>query len=215
MENTINQFLANSDDKGYHYDYGYGRDYGYGAGNGNGDSGGNGRGYGDGYGNGYRYGVISRIKNINGATVFYIDGLPTIIEKSRGNVAKGYIIKGDLTLSPCYIVKNDNVFAHGKTLNGAKQELKAKIFENLDKDETIEKFVSCHKKGVKYPAMDFFEWHHYLTGSCEFGRKSFAENHGIDLVNDKFTVDEFIELTKNDYGSDIINKLKDGWNQDV
>jgi hypothetical protein len=59
----------------------------------------------------------------------------------------------------------------------------------------------------KYSAMEFFNWHNRLTGSCEMGRKSFAKNNDIDLENDKFTVFEFIEKTKNDYGRDVIRQL--------
>ena len=55
--------------------------------------------------------------------------------------------------------------------------------------------------------MKFFEWHNKLTGSCEMGRKSFAKNHDIDLNKDEFTVEEFIELTKNDFGRKVIEQL--------
>jgi hypothetical protein len=41
------------------------------------------------------------------------------------------------------------------------------------------------------------------------GRKSFAKNHGINIDKDKFTVQEFIEITKNDFGGKIIQKLEE------
>lgn len=56
-------------------------------------------------------------------------------------------------------------------------------------------------------AVVFFEWHNILTGSCEYGRKSFIESNGIDIENDSFTIQEFINLTKNSYGSEIIKQL--------
>lgn len=40
------------------------------------------------------------------------------------------------------------------------------------------------------------------------GRKSFAKNHGINIDTDKFTVQEFIKITENDYGGTIIKQLK-------
>lgn len=43
--------------------------------------------------------------------------------------------------------------------------------------------------------------------SCEMGRKSFAVTHGIDLDNDYMTVQEFIELTKDSFGGQVIRKL--------
>lgn len=49
-----------------------------------------------------------------------------------------------------------------------------------------------------------------MTGSCDFGRKQFLKEHNIDL-DDEFTVDEFIEKTIHDYGSEVIQKLQDKW----
>ena len=43
------------------------------------------------------------------------------------------------------------------------------------------------------------------------GRNAFVKNHDINL-NDVFTVDEFIALCINDYGGEIIGKLKERWN---
>lgn len=40
------------------------------------------------------------------------------------------------------------------------------------------------------------------------GRTAFVRNRGIDL-DKTYTVDEFIELTENDYGSEIIKNLKE------
>ena len=45
------------------------------------------------------------------------------------------------------------------------------------------------------------------------GRESFVKNHDLNM-EDEFTVDEFIELTENDYGSEIIKKLKEVWNNE-
>ena len=50
--------------------------------------------------------------------------------------------------------------------------------------------------------------HHYLTGSCEMGREAFVKRHGIDL-DKTYTVEEFIELTEDDYGGEIIKNLKE------
>lgn len=41
------------------------------------------------------------------------------------------------------------------------------------------------------------------------GRKSFAKNHGIDLGTAEFTVEEFIELTQDDYKGWVIKELKE------
>ena len=40
------------------------------------------------------------------------------------------------------------------------------------------------------------------------GRNNFVRNGGYDLENDTFTVQEFIGITKNAYGGDIIRQLE-------
>lgn len=68
-------------------------------------------------------------------------------------------------------------------------------------------FVKEFKSKGLYPAKLFFDWHNILTGSCEYGRKDFCRVNNIDIENDMMTVKEFLSLTKNAYGRDIIEKL--------
>ena len=138
-----------------------------------------------------------------------IDGIATIIRCVYGNYAKAYILQGDLTLKSCYVAKNGNTFAHGETLAEAVRALNDKLFDDMDEDERIAAFWECHENGVKYPAMDLYDWHHKLTGSCEMGLRNFAAERGIDLDKDEFTVDEFINLCHNSYGGEVISKLKE------
>lgn len=191
---------------GYGYGAGYGDGSGSGAGSGYGSGDGDGAGYGDGYGDG--------IKMFDGKAVYQVDGIPTIIDKVMLSLAKGYILNNDFTLTPCRIAKENGYFAHGKTCKEAQEALQAKIFENMDTEQTIDKFIETFKKGEKYPGHMFYEWHHYLTGSCKMGRDSFVHNHGINL-DDMYTVDEFMELCKNDYGCEIFQQLSDRWNNGI
>ena len=138
--------------------------------------------------------------------------MQTIITHIKDSTAKGFILESDFTLNPCFVVKGNGYFAHGKTLREATEALRAKIFENIDSEEAIEKFIEQFKKGEKYAGTDFFEWHHYLTGSCLMGRESFVRNHGLSL-EEKYTVDEFISICENDYGSAVIKQLKERWNE--
>ena len=89
--------------------------------------------------------------------------------------------------------------------------MQEKIFENMDTEEVIERFLSIFEKEKKYPTEDFYEWHHYLTGSCEMGRRSFMRDRNITF-DDMYTVDEFIALCENSYGSKTIKELKERWN---
>ena len=175
--------------------YGYGSGYGYGYGDGSGSNYGDGSGYG--------------LKTFGGKDVFYIDGIRTIINRINGNVAYGAIIAADLSLNKCFVVKQDGKFAHGDTLKNAMSALADKLFEGMPTEKRIERFWSEFKLGKKYPAQLFFDWHHRLTGSCEMGRRQFAEERGIDVETAKYTPEEFIELTENAYNGQIIRRLKE------
>ena len=197
LETKIKNFLSlgsgsgdgSGDGSGYGYAYGDG--YGYGDGNGNGS------------GSGYGYGV----KEVNGDTVYIVDGVPTIIKSVRDNIAQGFILQRDLTRKPCYIVKEQCVFAHGDTLHDAFTALQEKLYDDSTEEERIEAFRKKFPEyDTPYPNRDLFAYHHVLTGSCRMGRESFCQNKGIDL-NGTTTVREFIELTKGSYGSEIICKL--------
>ena len=187
------------------YGYGYGDGSGYGYGDGYGYGYGDGYGYGSGYGDGDGYGLLS----FNGQQVYYIDNVPTVIERVCGNLAKGFTIDTDLTTTDCYIAKHENLFAHGATLKEAESALAEKIFDNMDVDEKIDVFMEEFDLNNKYPAKMFYEWHHKLTGSCEFGRNQFIKNRGIDIENGMYTVQEFIDITKGDYGGQIIEQLEE------
>ena len=189
------------------YGYGYGSGYGYGCGSGSGSGYGCGDGSGYGSGSGSGSGCGDGIKSFNGEPVYRIDGVNTLIRSMRGNTAHGAIVNNDLTITPCYIVKQGNVFAHGETLREAMESLRDKLFEDMPEDERIAMFLSetDHKK--PYPTQYFYDWHHRLTGSCDMGRKQFAYDHGVDLEHGMMTLAEFLELTKDAYGGDVIRKV--------
>ena len=193
LENKIKKFLA--------------IDVGYGYGDGYGDGDGDGSGYGDGDGSGYGSGYGSGIKVFNGDKVYLVDNILTIFISIRGNVAKGYILQSDLQLKPCFIVKENNKFAHGDTLRDAFNSLKEKLYDDSTEEERIEAFKKKFPEyDVKYDNGDLFTYHHVLTGSCRMGRESFVSDRGLSL-DGKTSIREFVELTKNAYGGDIIKKL--------
>ena len=177
---------------------------GYGSGSGSGD----GSGYGSGYGSGDGSGDGSGIKSVNHHSIFFVDGIPTVFYKIRGNIAKCGILQEDLSFEPCFVVKGSNLFAHGRTLREAQEALQEKLFEDMPEDERIRLFVESHEDGKAYPNQDFFEWHNKLTGSCLMGREQFAREHEVDLEA-SMTVREFIQLTENAYGGSAIRKLKE------
>lgn len=193
---------------------GYG--YGYGSGRGSGD--GSGYGYGLGRGYGYGLGRVSGYDSDDGSgdgiqavskrPVYQIDGVPTILNHIHGNIAEGFILQSDLTLTPCYVVKENGKFVHGATLREAFDGLQEKPYDDRTEEERLaafgEHFPDFDKK---YPAKALFAWHHVLTGSCKAGREAFCRDRGIDLDKDRYTVYEFILQTKDSYGGHIIQRL--------
>ena len=188
---------GDGDGSGDGYGYGDGDGYGYGDGYGSGD----GYGYGDGDGSGDGYGI----KKYDGEDVHMIDGMQTIITAVHGNIAKGNILQGDLTLTPCFVAKVDGFFAHGETARAAVESARDKAFEDMPQEKRIAAFLDEIKPNTAYPVITLYDWHHRLTGSCEAGRKAFAKDHGIDL-SACMTREAFFELTKDAYGGSVIRE---------
>ena len=183
--------------------YGYGSGDGDGYGDGSGYGSGDGDGYGSGYGDGYGYG--DGVKEFNGRKVYDIDSVQTLIYAVKGDAARGAVLRNDMTLRDCWIAKRGNFFAHGDTLHEAVEAVEAKWRENRPLDDRIAEFMKTH------PALDeeygdLFEWHHVLTGSCDFGRRQWCEEHGYKPT-DSITLRAFFEQTKNDYGRDVIRQV--------
>lgn len=185
---------SSSDGSGSGYGYGYGE------------------GYGSGYGYGYGCGYGSGIKRINNCDIYMIDDMQTIITKIKNNIAKGFILNSDLTLTPCYVIKRDNLFAHGKTLKEAREALQEKIFKNLNIEERIDLFLNEFSLNKRYSGHKFYNWHNKLTGSCKMGRDAFVKDNDIDL-DKTFTVSEFITIVERSYGDNIIKQLKEKINE--
>lgn len=238
LETRLKTFLSTTsvfvDGNGYGFgggsgggcSYGGGSGAGYGSGGGDGYSNGSGNGFGNGYGcgdggcygDGYGCGVGGcggsysgkGVNELNGENVHLVDGIQTIIKSVHGNIAQGFILKSDLTLQHCYIVKEQNYFAHGDTLHDAFTSLQEKlerIYDESTEEERIEAFVKKFPNyDTPYSNRDLFDYHNVLTGSCSMGRESFCKDKGINL-DGSTTVREFVSLTKDSYGSDTICKL--------
>ena len=217
IERDIERFLAvgsgdgSGDGSGYGYGSGYGDGYGYGSGSGSGSGSGYGYGYGsgsgsgDGDGDGDGYGSGDGVKEFNGRKVYKIDRLSTLIYTVRGNVAKGAVLRSDMTLKDCWIARRGNFFAHGDTLHEAVEAVEAKWRENRPLDERIAEFVKTHPE-LDEEYGDLFDWHHVLTGSCEFGRRQWCDEHGYKPT-DSITLRTFFTETAGNYGGDVVRQV--------
>lgn len=209
LEFRIKAFLSATSCHGYCYGYSNGDGCGDGCGAGSCDGHGAGScdGYGSGIGAGIGCGAGKGVMELNGDNVHLVDGIQTIIKSVHGNIAQGFILNSDLTLQPCYIVKEQNKFAHGDTLHDAFTSLQEKLYDESTEEERIEAFVKKFPDyDTSYPNRDLFAYHHVLTGSCRMGRERFCKDNGINL-DGSTTVREFVSLTKDSYGSETIRRL--------
>ena len=179
---------------------------GYGDGSGDGSGDGDGYGYGSGDGSGSGDGVLS----YNGQPVHCIDGVRTLIDEVNGRFAKGWIVNADLTLERCWIARVGDYFAHGKDIHSAHTDALAKHQRNMPVEERLDSFIKEHPDlDVLYEGNDLFKWHNILTGSCEMGRRRFCQDRGIDPETTTMTVEEFVRLTADAYGGEVIRQLAD------
>ena len=160
-------------------------------------------------GSGYGSGDGSGIKQYNHEKVWYVDDVPTLIDRVRGDIARGRIIKDDMTTEPCWIARVDNCWAHGRTAHLAMADAQGKAMETMPKVERMAKFIT------EFPTLDtettvgeLHRWHGILTGSCRMGRDNFAESHCLKM-EDAMTVRRFLEITEDSYGGDVIRELRE------
>jgi len=191
---------GDGDGDGYGYGDGYGDGHGYRHGYGYGYS----DGYGDGHGDGYGYGDGSGIETVNGNAVYKIDGLRTVITSIKGDLARGAILRQDLSLADCFIARSGFFFAHGKTAREALSAAVDKSLQHEPIESRIERFLSN-----EFPMRvdELSRWHNILTGSCAFGRAEFIKAKGLN-DGQELTLLEFCEIARGEYGGEIIKQVE-------
>ncbi len=143
---SVKEFLRTEAEEGFvlNCDTGYGSGRGDSSGYGNGTGSGAGRrndestgsgagdgcGHGDNFGDGYDSGSGDVKSIFVGTPSTGLTEFPQSFAKVSHGVAKGFILHKDFTLTPCFVVKDGNLFAHGKTLH----EARGPAFETVRRD---------------------------------------------------------------------------------
>ena len=212
---------GSGDGSGYGYGdgSGYGSGYGSGSGDGSGDGSGSGsgHGYGDGSGSGYGYGDGDGSGSgygygytliiLYGQPVHYIDGVPCLPVNVHGDtMAVDVINERDWTLGRAYVARWQGEVAHGETIREAVEAAKNKYFARMDPREKKRQLLDLFAEKRRLTVKELHAWHGRITGSCEFGRSRFQEEHGLN-DDDTLSLEEFVELTRNAYGGDLIASL--------
>lgn len=154
-----------------------------------------------------------QLKTINvpeysGETFYLIDGIPTIIDVIKKNIAKCRVLSThNDSFVNCYVVRYEDCYAHGSDLKQTFLDAQHKAFSKLNVIERIKQFVSKYPDpNIKILNSELFKLHNWLTGSCEFGRRMFVDKLG--LTDGESSILDFIRLSKGNFGSEIIEQLE-------
>lgn len=151
------------------------------------------------------------LSEFEGFKVYMVDHIPTCIESVHISMslsyAIGFTIEDYWRRCPTVVAKVAGYFAHGDSLREAIQAAQEKLLRNIPIEDRIKQFVELYPDIHQLvPNKKLFDAHHYLTGSCYFGRKQFCKGNGIDLEN-SMSIADFIRWTCAEYGDEIIHKL--------
>jgi len=127
------------------------------------------------------------------------DGIFTEIISVRGGVFR---VKELFKEKVFYLVTDGNGrYAHGDSLSEAREDLIYKLNSDVNKDDfknlkltdklSFEQAVSCYRA---------------ITGACSFGVKDFVERNKINK-KEKYSVTEIINLTKGEFGSEVLQEF--------
>ena len=122
-------------------------------------------------------------------------------------MAKGFILNADLTLTPTFVARVGDSFAHGKTAQEAVNDATKKDQERRPVEERAAAFLVKYPIGTTHLGHDLFEGHRMLTGSCKQGCEQFVKDKDIDL-DCGYTLREFIAITRNAYATEAIEALE-------
>lgn len=151
---------------------------------------------------GYLYQLKDEIVHINhpsGREFLHADGILSEVIEKKGNV---YHVRNGINKPISYVVTDgNNHWAHGNTLEEAKQDLRYKL-SLRDKSE--------YKDLTLYSELTFDEavvCYRVITGACKLGTQDYLEHRLPEHRKDKYTIREMIELTKDEYGGQTFREF--------
>ena len=124
--------------------------------------------------------------------------LSEVISKKKSGNVEVYKVKNNDSTKHSFIVKEGNLFSHGKTIKEAKKSLLYKI-----SDRDTSKFSNLTLKS-KLNLRKSIEAYRTITGSCEEMTRSFVEDNMEDR---DYTIKELIKITKGQYGCETFEEF--------
>ena len=142
---------------------------------------------------------IVHIIHPSGREFLHVDGILSDVIEKKGNV---YHVRNGINRSISYVVTDgNNHWAHGKTLDEAKQDLLYKI---SDRDKSQYKDLTLDSELPYYEAIACYR---VITGACRMGTQDYLEHRLPTPHKEKYTIREMIELTKTEYGSQTFKEF--------
>ena len=142
--------------------------------------------------------AISRVSNMpifwewNDSNYIKVDDMFTAVDSHHGNVYRVHKLNSSEQL---YLVTDsENHWAHGRTLQEARADL---IFKINDRDTSVYRNMSLNDTITYEEAIAAYRT---ITGACAAGTRDFIENRLPKPHKEKYTVQEMITLTENEYG---------------
>ena len=142
---------------------------------------------------------IVHISHPSGREFLHVDGILSEVIEKKGHV---YHVRNGVNEPITYVVTDGNHhWAHGKTLDKAKQDLRYKMSVRdkseykvltLDSELTFDEAVACYR---------------VITGACKFGTNDYLKHRLPEPRKEKYTIKEIIELTKGEYGGNDFCKF--------
>ena len=125
-----------------------------------------------------------------------VDGMFAEVISKHLNVWK---CKGVNTKKAFYIVTDGVRYAHGGSIEEARESLKYKIG---DRDVSRYKGLSVD---TEFGFYEMVECYRVITGACEYGVREFLKRTCVE--ERAYKISEVIEMTASEYGGDIFKKF--------
>lgn len=94
---------------------------------------------------------------MNGKPVYVIDGIRTIVASVKGDIARGAILREDLSIKECFIARSGGFFAHGETAREALADAVSKSLRNEPIESRIERFIVNKALGLRATGIEINE----------------------------------------------------------
>ena len=142
---------------------------------------------------------IVHLKHSSGKEFLHVDDILSEVIEKKGNV---YRVRNGVNEPITYVVTDgNNHWAHGDTLEKAKQDLHYKMSIRdkseykdltLDSELMFDEAVACYR---------------VITGACRMGTQDYLEHCLPNPRKEKYSIKEIIELTQNEYGGNTFREF--------